>query len=302
MHRDTTEMQEGLRNIAKTKHFGETDYNLAGLTDFLKKDKKVYDNFFELWEQYGPKITVGFCPSIENVMDTTEKLLKHGIRAKFMTSEPPMPKEGASDYSAKMAKYKKYVELHKAGVTATPNRLLSGWGKDFDILVSSKMLTTGFDFPAIQRVADFNPTESLNLYLQEVGRGTRPMENKVLELFDLAGNYHDRHGHPFAPHEYPFGPDEDTPRKKTSEAPTKECPKCKQITPASASTCSALVFQPDGSFDVCGFVFKVKKAKVRIPTKADFTETTWEEFVSSEPNKSAQVIKSDVSRDRKSVV
>lgn len=58
------------------------------------------------------------------------------------------------------------------------------------------VLTTGFDFPALDSIVLARPMMSLPLYYQMVGRGVRTHESKqVCRVFDLCGNV-ERFGHP----------------------------------------------------------------------------------------------------------
>lgn len=51
------------------------------------------------------------------------------------------------------------------------------------------VLTTGFDFPALDTIVIARPTMSLALYYQMVGRAMRPYPNKVGWIVDLCGTY-----------------------------------------------------------------------------------------------------------------
>jgi len=51
------------------------------------------------------------------------------------------------------------------------------------------VLTTGFDYPALDTVILARPTKSLSLYYQMVGRAIRPYQNKDGWIIDLGGNY-----------------------------------------------------------------------------------------------------------------
>lgn len=63
-----------------------------------------------------------------------------------------------------------------------------------DALCSVGVLTTGVDIPSLRAILCCRPTESYNLWVQILGRGTRPHPGKHAFLcFDLAGNYL-RHG------------------------------------------------------------------------------------------------------------
>lgn len=278
-----TGISVGLENVPKKLQFGESDYDLSGLSSFMRKQTVIYDNFGELWEQYGPKKTALFCTDINHIVETTAKLNKLGIRAKFLTSEPPLPETKDKLYTQKMEKRTNWLEAYKHS-SASKTRLLRDWTHTFDVLVTGNMFTTGVDVPDIMRVADMRPTQSENLYLQFVGRGTRWIEGKVLELWDLSGNYSERHGHPMATRDYPFEP-QPLKKKKDSEAPTKKCPQCGQIIPASDRVCSAQIFDQLGRYiGVCGFYFEKKQTIIT----GTFTETKWEQLLDKSPAEAAR--------------
>lgn len=57
-------------------------------------------------------------------------------------------------------------------------------------VVNVGILTTGFDFPALDCIILARPTKSLALFYQMVGRGVRPAPNKInCEIYDLCGNW-----------------------------------------------------------------------------------------------------------------
>ena len=98
-------------------------------------------------------------------------------------------------------------------------------------LVNMNILTTGFDFPEIDCIVCLRPTASTVLWVQMLGRGTRPApgKNDCLVL-DFAGNTQR------------LGPINDPviPRKKgeaKGEAPVRVCDVCSTYNHASARTC-----------------------------------------------------------------
>jgi len=60
---------------------------------------------------------------------------------------------------------------------------------DISVLINVKVLTTGFDYPALDTVVLAAPTMSLALYSQEVGRCVRPYNGKRPMVIDLVDNY-----------------------------------------------------------------------------------------------------------------
>ena len=58
-----------------------------------------------------------------------------------------------------------------------------------NVVANVGVLTTGFDFPALDTVVLARPTRSLSLYYQMVGRAIRPYEGKTGWIVDLCGTY-----------------------------------------------------------------------------------------------------------------
>jgi DNA repair protein RadD len=111
-------------------------------------------------------------------------------------------------------------------------------------LVNNNVLTTGFDYPPIDFIGMMRPTTSTGLWVQMVGRGTRPSSGKDNCLvLDFAGNT------------VRLGPINDPiiPRAKGAgspgTAPIRICDNCGVYCHASARTCEA-----------CGYVFPVNVA------------------------------------------
>ena len=109
-------------------------------------------------------------------------------------------------------------------------------------VVNNNVLTTGFDHPPIDLVGMLRPTVSPGLWVQMLGRATRPCEGKPNALvLDFAGNT------------LRLGPINDPirPRKKgqrAGEAPVKLCEACGVFNHASARVCFH-----------CGYVFPVRQ-------------------------------------------
>ncbi len=100
-------------------------------------------------------------------------------------------------------------------------------------VVNNNVLTTGFDFPGIDFILMLRPTASTVLWVQMLGRGTRPCIETGKEnclVADFAGNTRR------------LGPINDPviPRKKGQKgghAPVKVCEKCDTINHASVRFC-----------------------------------------------------------------
>lgn len=122
----------------------------------------------------------------------------------------------------------------------------------YQALVNNNVLTTGFDFQAIDLIICLRPTQSPSLWVQMLGRGTRvyPEKNDCLVL-DFAGNCRR------------LGPINDPvlPRKKGAKgmgsAPVKVCEVCGTYNHASVTVC-----------EECGAEFpRILKIKERAATE-----------------------------------
>lgn len=108
-----------------------------------------------------------------------------------------------------------------------------------DICVSVASLTKGFDFPPIDMIILNRATTSLPLYLQMIGRASRPTPTKsTFQVIDYGGNWQ-RFGLYYQDREW-----EDMWRAKPKKrnkgegvAPVTTCPKCEAIIPASVKIC-----------------------------------------------------------------
>lgn len=129
-------------------------------------------------------------------------------------------------------------------------------------VVNNNVLTTGFDDPEIDLIICLRPTASAVLWVQMLGRGTRPFwalgpDGKPDPRYDLndiggrlasieAGGKLNCLVLDYAANAKRLGPINDpvTPRRKgqgKGEAPIKECPKCHNDVHASLRFCNAII-------------------------------------------------------------
>lgn len=131
---------------------------------------------------------------------------------------------------------------------------------EFTAVVNNGILTTGIDFPALDLIVMLRATMSTVLWVQMLGRGTRPCEGKDNCLvLDFAGNTRR------------LGPINDPvlPRAKgkgTGEAPIRICEICSMYNHASARYCGG---HPYKTAEGCGNAFTfMTKLKVQASTNA----------------------------------
>ncbi len=100
-------------------------------------------------------------------------------------------------------------------------------------LINCEVLTTGFDSPNVDCIVLLRATNSTSLYLQILGRGSRPYPEKTNCLvLDFCGNL-ERHG----PVDLINYKDFFERPKGDGEAPGKVCPNCRSIVHAAAREC-----------------------------------------------------------------
>jgi DNA repair protein RadD len=106
----------------------------------------------------------------------------------------------------------------------------------FQVVVSCELLGEGFDAPAVSGVLLCRPTQSLTVYLQQVGRALRPKpDGSKAVILDHAGVVM-KHGLPDRVHPW----DLNAPKRKPAEsAGVRICRSCFAANPAGARVCEA---------------------------------------------------------------
>lgn len=129
--------------------------------------------------------------------------------------------------------------------------ILNGLGNgQVEVVTSCDLISEGTDIPAVGCLILLRPTQSLGLYIQQVGRGLRPSEGKDhCIILDHVGNVIE-HGFPDDDREWSLDGDEKLKRKKKKkdeekELKTKQCPSC------------YAVHKPAPKCTVCGHVYVV---------------------------------------------
>lgn len=120
---------------------------------------------------------------------------------KVLQPKSGIPRKGVLVFTAFTREARQLVDkLQSLGVNAaivtgeTPKNereaILEGFKRrEIKVVANVGVLTTGFDYPALDTVVLARPTKSLGLYYQMVGRAIRPFEGKDGWIVDLSGNY-----------------------------------------------------------------------------------------------------------------
>ena len=206
------------------------DYTTKSLGEHFQKTI-IYDGVVKWWKQKAMgKKTIVFNCSIEHSEAVTEHFKQAGISAESITSKTS-PEER--------------------------KRILSAFANNsFSVLNNCGILTTGYDEPSIGCVILNRATESLPLFLQMIGRGSRLIDGKTgflptreerllsistsskpnFTVLDFGGN-HDRHGLWCEAREWSI----DKPKRKKTGiqvAPVKSCPQCEAMLMVQAKECN----------------------------------------------------------------
>lgn len=140
------------------------DFNAKELGAKSVADKELTANAAKVWaENLRGLSTLLFAASVQHAGVLSEALSAAGARTATITATTP-----DKDRSAIL------------------DGLIQG---SLDVVCSVGVLTTGVDVPSLKAILCCRPTESYNLWVQILGRGTRPYPGKPHFLvYDLSGN------------------------------------------------------------------------------------------------------------------
>lgn len=220
------------------KLYAPSRLNVSGvhtqMGDFVKSElTKVVDrpsitgDAIKHYKKYADgKRAVVFCVSIEHSKHVVSQFLAAGIPAEHVDGETDMEtRDGA-------------IKRFEAGITK--------------ILSNVELFGEGFDLPALEVAILLRPTQSLGLYLQQVGRALRTHPGKQYALIlDHAGNC-ERHGLPDEERQWSLDGREFIKKSNADGGPSvKVCPKCFAAQFAGIPTCKQ-----------CGFVYPIQGREV----------------------------------------
>jgi len=150
-----------------------------------------------------------FCTGVEHADLAADMLRALGLKAKSVHSKMP---EGQRDEI--IAQY------------------LNG---EIDTLTNNGIATTGLDYPAIDHIIMLRPTMSVGLWVQMLGRGTRPFEFNGWRKSNCLVTDHGRNAQRLGTIDDPYIPKQRV--KGGGDAPVKICPACGTYNYASAAMC-----------------------------------------------------------------
>lgn len=141
-------------------------YDTQELTKVLTANDIRVGNIIDNLNKYTKDIrevkAIGFCASIEHAKFMKIKFEKNGLKAEYLTSENSQDRMDI-------------IHNFKAG--------------EINYLFVVDIFNEGIDIPEIDTVLFLRPTESLTIFLQQLGRGLRLQEGKdVLTVLDFVGH------------------------------------------------------------------------------------------------------------------
>lgn len=192
---------------------------------------------------------VAFCVSIEHAEHVAEQFRAQGFRAAKL--------DGTMDRGVR----RELVKDFGRGVV--------------QVLTSVDVISEGFDIPGIVGAILLRPTQSLGLYLQQVGRALRTAPGKEAAiLLDHVGNSQ-RHGLPDDPREWSLLGRERKGRgaKDPDDVAIRQCPACYAISPAAAAKCrdcgAPFPIKARTIEEVAGTLSEVEVAKAKRAARAE---------------------------------
>lgn len=184
------------------------DGQLQAASDKLELNESIAREIALAAREGERRATLVFCSGIDHAEHMAEQLQANGMRARAVHSRMA---SGERD---------SVIRAFKSG--------------NLDAVTNNGVLTTGFDYPQIDLIGMARATVSVGLWVQMLGRGTRPAPGKRdCVVLDFAGN-RPRLG----PIDAPYVPN---PKKgeKTGELPVKVCDNCGCYAHISARVCEA---------------------------------------------------------------
>lgn len=189
-----------LTNVTTSKTTG--DFNPNQLRDASHKSHIVGDVVDQYLRIAAGRLGLTFAVDIETATDIAARYRQMGVPAEVISSKTPDALR-----IELMERFKRHELLN---------------------LVNVDLFGEGTDVPAVEVISMARPTQSLPLYMQQFGRGLRPLEGKnTAFIIDHVRN-HERHGLPDAPRTWSLDARERGVRGKRDETVEQvtACPQC----------------------------------------------------------------------------
>ncbi len=196
------------------------EFSQAGLQQVTKNEKITWAALQEsLNKGHDRNCRLVFCSGVDHAILATDMMRHLGVNARCVHSRMPDTERDAI--------FKAY------------------FANEFDTLVNNGIATTGIDHPPIDHIIMLRPTMSAGLWVQMLGRGTRPYDLNGWHKQDCLVTDHGGNARRLGTIDDPYIPK--LKGKGTGDAPVKLCPACGTYNHARAAVC-----------DCCGEPFETK--------------------------------------------
>lgn len=210
------------------------DYNKHELTERMKTTSVCGDAVSHYLKHGKNERAIIFMWSIDSSIDMAKRFNEAGVPAAHI--------DGGTDKQTR----DRAIQMFREG--------------EIRCLTQVSICEEGFDLPLCQIGYFCRPTQSLTVWLQQLGRVLRPAPGKIATLVDMASNSY-RLGLPDDPREWNLS-DGDGARKKKKddeEQKVRICPKCTETYPMSVRVCR------------CGYVL-VQAREMEVDEDAELAE------------------------------
>ena len=141
-------------------------YDVDELTLELSRESRA-DLVYRRFRQYAGRKVIGFCSSVKHADFMSDYFAGKGVRSCTVSSR------SSARSSIEPEDVRRFFSDH-----------------DQSVLFVVDMFNEGVDIPEIDTVMFLRPTESMTVYIQQLGRGLRRCEGKTgLMVLDFIGNY-----------------------------------------------------------------------------------------------------------------
>lgn len=235
-------------------HTRHGDYIKAEL-DIVVDKPTITGNAVEHYARLCPgEPAVSFCVSVNHAKHVAEQFRAAGFRSAF------------ADGKMKDEDRKR-----------TLNGLSDG---SVQVLTTCDLISEGTDIPAIACAILLRPTQSVGLFIQQVGRALRPADGKTRALIlDHVGNVL-THGMPDEDREWTLDGNRKKKKKQDNEQKPERVVQCEQ--------CFAM-HAPASVCPVCGFVYPVVETAEIQQTDGELKELTAEQILIIKRQRAAEV-------------
>jgi DNA repair protein RadD len=186
------------------------EYDAHALQELVDKTDSSAKAIDEIMQQSAQRYKIlVFCAGVKHAAHVCAQLNARGLTAFAIDASTPSEQRA------------EYIAGFRSGAV--------------QVLLNTNVLTTGFDVPDVDLIAVLRPTLSTSLWVQMLGRGTRPAPGKINCLvLDFAGNTKR-----LGPINAPFIPQARGKSKGGGMAPVRVCPACMTYNHARALACVA---------------------------------------------------------------